>query len=145
MVADCCVALDSGVVPKLVCDGLGGTYFIDDLNGTHQCVFKPRDEEPCAPNNPKRERADAADRFVSLGSVGLKDGIVVGEAALNEQAAYLLDSSERSRHFCRVPPTALVLTEHSSFYDVASGEGSSGNEASHAPFRSLKTKVAPTS
>ena len=94
MVADCCAALDSGAVPSLVDDGLGGTYFISRF-GEHQCVFKPRDEEPCAPNNPKRERAGASDRMVLLGEGGLKNGIIVGEAALNEQAAYLLDSTER--------------------------------------------------
>lgn len=140
MVAECCAALDCGVVPALVDDGLGGTYFIDDKNGRHHCVFKPRDEEPCAPNNPKRERSSSLDQVVQPGD-GLKRGIAVGEAALNEQAAYLLDSTDRSRHFCRVPATAIVLTEHSSFYDVSSGEGSTGNEAHHAPFRSLKIKV----
>lgn len=138
MVNECCAALDAGAVPTLVDDGLGGTYFIDDRHGTPRCVFKPRDEEPFAPNNPKRERAD---RMVHMGETGLKTGIIVGEAALNEQAAYLLDSTSRSGHFCRVPATAIVLTEHSNFYDVTSGEGSTGNEANHAPFRSLKTKV----
>ncbi|KAL1530535.1 hypothetical protein AB1Y20_001436 [Prymnesium parvum] len=139
MVANCCAALDSGAVPTLVDDGLGGTYFIVDKRGVHQCVFKPRDEEPCAPNNPKRERGGGA--HLHLGADGLKSGIVVGEAALNEQAAYLLDSTDRSRHFCRVPATAIVQTEHSNFYDVSSREGDTGNEANHAPFRSLKTKV----
>ena len=33
-------------------------------------------------------------------------GIRIGQGALNECAAWLLDSSERSRGFSRVPPTA---------------------------------------
>jgi hypothetical protein len=48
-------------------------------------IVKPTDEEPLAPNNPKG--------FVgrSLGDPGLKKSIRVGEAALREAAAFLLD------------------------------------------------------
>ena len=47
-------------------------------------------------------------------------------------AAYLLDSSPRACGFCRVPPTAIVRTEHTAFYSRAEGGGG---------FRSLKAKV----
>ena len=125
MVVDACAALDAGGVPSLIDDGLGGTYLIDDTRGSHRSVFKPCDEEPCACNNPKRERSNSSGLQVQVGGSGLKDGVVVGEAAFNEQAAYLLDASDRSKGFSRVPPTTIVMTEHSAFFDVMSGEGSS--------------------
>ena len=127
------LALDAGVSPTLVDDGLGGTYFIRDEHGDELSVFKPRDEEPNAINNPKNEGRSG------LGEAGLKGGIRIGDAAFNEAAAYLLDA--RSGHFSRVPPTAIARSEHSAFFDVSSGEGNSYDEAISSPFRSLKTKV----
>lgn len=42
------------VKPKLVEDGLGGTYFIKGQDGGEPiAVFKPKDEEAMAVNNPK--------------------------------------------------------------------------------------------
>ena len=61
-------------------------------------------------------------------------GIRIGQGALNECAAWLLDSSERSRGFSRVPPTAQAATEHSVFYSAA--EAKAGSQ-----FRMLKAKV----
>ena len=80
-------ALAQGVQPELVDDGLGGTYFISRRGpGGHGsekiCVFKPRDEEPNAINNPKQQQQGSA----ALGAPGLKGGIRVGDAALNEWA-----------------------------------------------------------
>ena len=71
--------------PKPSIEGLGGTYFIQDEEGDTVAIFKPCDEEPMAPNNPKG--------FVgrSLGAPGLKPTVRVGEAAIREVAAYLLD------------------------------------------------------
>jgi len=74
-------ALEDGIKPKLVEDGLGGTYFVKDRDGDTIAVFKPRDEEPLAPNNPKVHAGEGQ------GS-GLKEGVLVGEAAINEFAAY---------------------------------------------------------
>ena len=41
-----------------------------------------------------------------LGDPGVKPTVRVGEAAMREVAAYLLDAAYG--HFCRVPPTVLV-------------------------------------
>lgn len=64
-----------------------GTYFISrklpDGREEKICVFKPRDEEPNAINNPKREQQEAT---IAVGAPGLKGGIRVGDAALNECA-----------------------------------------------------------
>lgn len=45
--------LAAGVLPKLATAGTGGSYFIQDKSGESVAVFKPEDEEPLAPNNPK--------------------------------------------------------------------------------------------
>ena len=100
-------------------------------------VFKPRDEEPNAINNPKPAQQES--HAAHVGEAGLKGGIRVGDAALNEAAAYILDS--RAGHFSRVPPTVVARSEHHAFFDAASGEGTSYDEATRSPFRSLKTKV----
>jgi len=54
--------LDASYGPTLVQEGLGGTYFLYDASGRPAAVFKPRDEEPSAINNPKsffsRESSD---------------------------------------------------------------------------------------
>jgi len=138
LVADACAALDAGAAPTLVDDGLGGTYFVRRPNGEQTCVFKPMDEEPCALNNPK---ASQQPHVAGLGCSGLRSGILIGEAALNECLAYALDSTERARHFCQVPTTASVRTEHVAFFDSMSGEGSSYDEALQSPFRIRKEKV----
>lgn len=123
-------ALDSKVAPMLVDDGLGGTYFIKGADGECVSVFKPCDEEPGALNNPKQDRQEFS---APQGAGGLFCGTRVGQGALNECAAYLMDSSERARGFSRVPPTAAAYTEHSAFC--------SSGEEQHSPFRRFKHKV----
>jgi hypothetical protein len=60
-------------------------------------VFKPEDEEPFAPNNPRS--------FVgAMHSHGIKPGVLSGEAAVREVAAYMLDREG----FAGVPATTLV-------------------------------------
>lgn len=44
---------NSGLVPKLTDDGTSGTYKIRDENKEIVAIFKPIDEEPFAPNNPR--------------------------------------------------------------------------------------------
>ena len=85
--------------------GLGGTYFFLDEGGRHAAIVKPCDEEPLAPNNPNGYVGRA------LGDPGLKPSVRVGEAAMREVAAYLLD-----RGFARVPPTVLVRVAHPVFH-----------------------------
>ena len=56
----------------------------DELGNKYVPVFKPIDEEPMAVNNPQGLR-------ISQNSEGLKRGTRVGEGALREVAAYILD------------------------------------------------------
>ena len=107
LVALACAALDAGAAPSLVDDGMGGAYFLKEpRSAACIAVFKPRDEEPGAYNNPKPSPEASPGR--GLGEGGFKGGILVGEAALNECAAYALDATERAAHFSRVPTTTAV-------------------------------------
>uniref|UniRef100_A0A5B6ZWZ2 1-phosphatidylinositol 4-kinase n=1 Tax=Davidia involucrata TaxID=16924 RepID=A0A5B6ZWZ2_DAVIN len=98
-------------------EGTGGTYFMQDaLGNKYIAVFKPIDEEPMAVNNPQGLP-------LSLNGEGLKRGTRVGEGALREVAAYILDhpksgprlSSSREMGFAGVPPTVMVQCLHKGF------------------------------
>ena len=77
--------------------GSGGVYFIRKRKGgkvAKVAVFKPLDEEPGMPNNPKGRATDT-----------LRDFFSPGEGGFREIAAYIFDVD----NFCSVPPTALVM------------------------------------
>nr|KYP75496.1 hypothetical protein KK1_008235 [Cajanus cajan] len=77
--------LKNGNHPIRSSEGTGGTYLMQDSTGQeHVSVFKPMDEEPMAVNNPRGLPT-------SSNGEGLKRGTKVGEGALREVAAYLLD------------------------------------------------------
>ncbi|KAM3282525.1 phosphatidylinositol 4-kinase gamma 4 [Capsicum chacoense] len=109
--------LDRGHYPIRSSEGTGGAYFMLDATGSKKVsVFKPIDEEPMAVNNPRGLP-------LSVDGEGLKKGTRVGEGALRECAAYLLDhpkSGKRSffgeaQGFAGVPPTVFVRCFHSGF------------------------------
>ncbi|XP_071698712.1 phosphatidylinositol 4-kinase gamma 4-like [Rutidosis leptorrhynchoides] len=98
-------------------EGTGGAYFMNDASGSkHLSVFKPIDEEPMAVNNPRGLP-------LSEDGEGLKKGTVVGEGAIREVAAYILDHPKGGRRslsgeqkgFSGVPPTYLVSCLHEGF------------------------------
>ncbi|TDH70369.1 hypothetical protein CCR75_007690 [Bremia lactucae] len=100
-----------GLAPVLAMDGTGGTYFFKDPSHRNVCCFKPQDEEPFGPNNPRG-------LVGQLGQNGLRRGILSGEACERELAAYILDKD----HFAGVPPTSLVESRHPVFnYTSSSG------------------------
>jgi len=110
--------LDKGNQPIRSSDGTGGTYFMrDPLGQKIVTVFKPMDEEPMAVNNPRGLP-------LSENGEGLKKGTKVGEGALREVAAYLLDHPKNGRRslsgeimgFSGVPPTVMVRCLHKGFY-----------------------------
>lgn len=92
-------ALAGGVMPKLTGAGSGGSYFISAKDGHNVAVFKPQDEEPLAPNNPK-----GLHHRGSPTGEGLRRGTRPGEGATREVIAFILDHD----HFAGVPPTAMV-------------------------------------
>ena len=66
-------------------EGMGGAYFMQHPSGNKYVgVFKTMDEEPMAVNNPQGLP-------LSKTGEGLKKGTKVGEGALREVAAYILD------------------------------------------------------
>jgi hypothetical protein len=87
--------------PEAARDGMGGSYFFRDPSGHSAAIFKPCDEEPLAPNNPKGWEGRA------MGAPGYKPCVRVGEAALREVAAYLLDGG-----FAGVPAACLAHCNH---------------------------------
>jgi len=83
--------------PELCEEGVSGVYFLKDENDNRVAVFKPQDEEPFAENNPKNAQLHE-EGYIN------KKGLHVGEAAIREVAAYLLDKGS----FSEVPPTAMA-------------------------------------
>ncbi|XWS61598.1 hypothetical protein CRYUN_Cryun07bG0139700 [Craigia yunnanensis] len=118
--------LEIGNQPIRSSEGTGGTYVMQDKLGLdYVSIFKPIDEEPMAVNNPQGLP-------LSTNGEGLKKGTRVGEGAVREVAAYILDhpkSGPRSfsgemMGFAGVPPTCLVQCLHKGFnhpdgYDCA--------------------------
>ncbi|KAF5734992.1 Phosphoinositide 4-kinase gamma 4 gamma 4 ubdk gamma 4 pi4k gamma 4 [Tripterygium wilfordii] len=109
--------LEKGNTPIRSSEGTGGTYLMQDSMGeNYVSVFKPIDEEPNAVNNPH-------DLPVSSDGEGLKRGTVVGEGALREVAAYILDHPRTGPRgftsevmgFAGVPPTTMVRCLHAGF------------------------------
>ncbi|KAB1205070.1 Phosphatidylinositol 4-kinase gamma 3 [Morella rubra] len=109
--------LERGNEPIQSSEGSGGAYFMQDSSGLkYVSVFKPIDEEPMAVNNPRGLP-------LSLDGEGLKKGTRVGEGALREVAAYILDHPrggprsfyDEEQGFAGVPPTVMVKCLHRGF------------------------------
>ncbi|XP_023746485.1 phosphatidylinositol 4-kinase gamma 4 [Lactuca sativa] len=117
--------LKKGNYPIRSSEGTGGAYMMMDASGSkYVSVFKPIDEEPMAVNNPRGLP-------LSGDGEGLKKGTSVGEGALREVAAYILDHpkgqhnnnnnnnnrsfSGRHNGFSGVPPTLLATCLHPGF------------------------------
>lgn len=109
--------LEKGNPPIMSSEGSGGAYFMHDFSGERiVAVFKPIDEEPMAENNPRGLP-------LSTDGEGLKRGTRVGEGALREVAAYMLDHPITGHHlfagdevgFSGVPPTVMVRCLHGAF------------------------------
>ena len=90
-----------GQSPVLSEDGTSGTYFLKDDNDSIVSVFKPIDEEPYAPNNPRGMKAP-------FGSATCRPGVKSGELTIREVVAYMLDHEG----FSDVPATTLVQASH---------------------------------
>jgi len=71
-------------------EGVGGTYFIKNLDDSNVAVFKPTDEEPGAQHDPKK--------------IVHNPMLPPGGGSMREVAAYLLDRD----HFAGVPETCFL-------------------------------------
>jgi len=95
--------------PEICEEGLNGTYFLKDKDGEMIAVFKPQDEEGNSPNNPKK----------STPSEFVERGVLDGEGAQREVAAYLLDKQDG---FAGVPKTTMVKLSHPIFGQNEDGQ-----------------------
>jgi hypothetical protein len=111
--------LEKGRKPIRSSEGSGGAYLMQDSSGLkYVSVFKPTDEEPMAINNPRGLP-------ISVDGEGLKKGTRVGQGALREVAAYILDHPRKGRRtnnnneeqgFAGVPPTVMVKCMSEAFH-----------------------------
>ncbi|KAK7317130.1 hypothetical protein RJT34_01104 [Clitoria ternatea] len=114
--------LEKGCKPIQSSEGSGGAYLMRDSSGLkYVSVFKPIDEEPMAINNPRGLP-------VSVDGEGLKKGTRVGQGALREVAAYILDHPRKGLRSCHnkeelgfagVPPTVMVKCLNKGFQNVS--------------------------
>lgn len=93
-------AFTRGVRPLSIEEGTGGVYVCRSPQRRFVGVFKPSDEEPAAPYNPKMNHTQIVRR-----------GIPRGEMAIRECMAYLVDD----KHFAGIPPTTLAEAAHECF------------------------------
>ena len=93
----------SGSMPMLAQEGTSGSYILKGSGDEAKAVavFKPIDEEPFAPNNPRGMQAP-------FGSETCRPGVKSGESTLREVYAYLLDHDG----FAGVPLTTFVEVSH---------------------------------
>ena len=96
--------IGQGLAPSLALDGMGGTYVLRDAKRRPVAAFKPRDEEPFAPNNPRGLAG-------KMGQPGIHPAIPSGESHLREVLAYTLDHGG----FACVPPTVQAEALHPAF------------------------------
>mmetsp|Transcript_53484 Transcript_53484/g.148258 ORF Transcript_53484/g.148258 Transcript_53484/m.148258 type:complete len:695 (-) Transcript_53484:35-2119(-) len=102
---ECEEAMRRGVEPKLATGGTGGTYFLrSDPEGPALAVFKPKDEEANAPQNPWGYEGLENSR-------GVRPGVPSAHRAVREVAAHLLDH----QGFAGVPMTTLAHGRHRGF------------------------------
>ncbi|ETW32399.1 hypothetical protein PFFCH_00180 [Plasmodium falciparum FCH/4] len=80
-------------------DGTGGTYLLYNAKKKICSVFKPLDEEAFAPFNPRGYEG-------KMYQEGFRAGVLSGEGASREIAAYLLDNCYNN--FSNVPCTIMV-------------------------------------
>ncbi|CAH0520027.1 unnamed protein product [Peronospora belbahrii] len=103
-----CLIEDVNCTFQLTSEGCGGAYYMTTDSSTKMNpigIFKPRDEEYMAPNNPRGYVKENA--VVGVTDHPINKGFRVGNGALRERAAYLLDSAYDN--FSGVPVTNLMV------------------------------------
>ena len=108
IIEDSLTGFTKGLKPKLIEDGTSGVYQIRDVDKETIAIFKPFDEEPNTPCNPKGYTN-------SFGSQSFRAGILSGEATIREEATYLLESFYRNKYKFDIPATTFVEMCHTTF------------------------------
>ena len=115
IIEDSIIGFTKGLKPKLLEDGTSGVYQIRNSDKETIAIFKPIDEEPNTPNNPKGY-------INQFGSESFRQGILSGEATIREEATYLLDSFNSKKKIKMkfdVPATTFVELCHKSFKGIS--------------------------
>lgn len=106
LLRDCSQGLQQAA-PILTESGCGGTYFLKGkAQGQTLAVFKPKDEEAGAPQNPRGYLGRENSRY-------FLPAVASAQRAVREVAAYLLDKGH-----AKVPTTTLARCRHQSFVPV---------------------------
>ena len=108
IIEDALIAFTRGLKPKMKEEGTSGVYQIRNVDKETIAIFKPFDEEPNTPNNPKGYTKQ-------FGSESFRRGILSGEATIREEATYLLDTFSRGKFKFDVPATTFVEMCHKTF------------------------------
>jgi len=108
---ECAHGLNSGVLPVLAENGSGGTYFLKSRASETLAVFKPKDEEAGAPQNPRGYPGKENTRR-------WQTAVASAHRAVREVAAFLLDSGDGLEGNASVPMTTLVRCRHQAFVPV---------------------------
>lgn len=103
VIASALSGFESEYAPILCPEGTSGTYLLRGCDGQPTAIFKPIDEEPWAPHNPRGKKG-------VFGSETYRPGVKSGELTVREVAAWLLDLDG----FSGVPATSLVTVGHDS-------------------------------
>jgi hypothetical protein len=94
-------AMKQGILPQSLNEGISGSYVLYSRRKEKLGIFKPREQEAGAIDNPKG--------FAKMSGLF---GVVPGTSYLREKAAYLLD---RKDHFCGVPKTQTAVLKSKYF------------------------------
>ncbi|KAG1711110.1 hypothetical protein DVH05_013826 [Phytophthora capsici] len=107
-----CMVADQSSTFNITSEGCGGAYFLtmeSTMSSAKKMnpmgIFKPRDEEYMAPKNPRGYVKENA--VVGVTEHPVNKGFRVGNGALRERAAYLLDNAYGN--FSGVPVTNLMV------------------------------------
>ncbi|CAE7367688.1 PI4KG3, partial [Symbiodinium pilosum] len=109
---ECAHGLNTGVLPILSENGSGGTYFLKHAAGHTLAVFKPKDEEAGAPQNPRGYAGKENTRR-------WQTAVASAHRAVREVAAFLLDTGHGALDgHAGVPMTTLARCRHQAFVPV---------------------------
>ena len=109
--------------PRLADEGEGGAWFMYNPLGDKVAVFKPCDQDPFSPLNPKaRSPTAAAAAAATAKNQAIQDAMTPNSSSLKEVAAYVLDRALGGK--ARVPETWLTELSHPALSGGAAKVGS---------------------
>uniref|UniRef100_A0AAF5PP77 Phosphatidylinositol 4-kinase type 2 n=2 Tax=Wuchereria bancrofti TaxID=6293 RepID=A0AAF5PP77_WUCBA len=125
-------AIEAGIQPIRIAAGSSGSYFVRDINYQNIAVFKPKDEEPFAPQNPKWPKY--FQRMLCFCCFG-RACLIPNNGYISETAASLVDE-KLQLHI--VPKTRVVKLASPAFYyksgSRAKSKGPKGKDGSYQLF-----------